>query len=123
MLIEWDNYDEWKTSQYEECYYDVPEDDGYVHEDDLPDLGECSSAITDIVAMLYSNDKIDCAKLHECISFLADAFYIDTPNHTPNVERGPVLKNYPTQKLWAYQVELTKDYAKELTQEGKNENK
>lgn len=105
------DYDTWKQDCCEELSI---EDDGYVHEDDLPDLDECRNAVVDMIAMIYGSEELECSKLDDRIGFLAVEFGLKMPEHNPNVMRPPTEKEISRKRLLQWYVGYTRAHA-ELT--------
>jgi len=55
-------------------YTTGPEDYGYIHEDDVPDLDHCREMLEGILESIYKTGDID--KLEDCLDELCGAFDI-----------------------------------------------
>ena len=80
------NHDTYNLESCEDFYRD-PEDEGYVHKDDLPDLNECKEALQDIASMLYSRDALDCAELDNLLSYIVYELRGKMPKGKININR------------------------------------
>ena len=60
---------------------------GYIHKDDLPDLLECTDAMTDVLDILYSTEEINLFKLTIALDFLACQLDCEMKIGNPKIER------------------------------------
>ena len=107
-------YDTYQQECCEEIYYNTPEDDGYIAKDEVPDLDECRNAVADIIAMLYSDQELECSQLDDRIGYLAIEFGLKMPEDNPNVERPMTETQAMKKRLFQCFSAYTKTYT-ELT--------
>ncbi len=88
-----------------------PEEHGYVHKEDLPDLEECKNALEDIASILYSSDALDCEELDNVLSYLVYELRGKMPSGKINIERRATEEEIRIKRLFEYQVGYTRAYA------------
>lgn len=104
------DYDTWKEENCEELFV-TPEDDGYVHEDNLPDLDECRNALSDIIHMLYKGGELDCSTLDDRIGYMAVEFGVKMPDDDPTVVRRASKEEINRSRLQQWYVGYTRAHA------------
>lgn len=83
------DYDSWKLASPYDDYTPTPEDDGYYHQDDLPDFDSCEDFLKGIIEAVYVTGDIK--DLENCLDELtaqfSNQFDIKLPESEPILEK------------------------------------
>jgi hypothetical protein len=77
-----------KYMNYEDYFYDPWESspNGFIHEDDLPDLDFAKKMIKSVINAMYETGDIE--SLEDCLEELASCFQLKIPNKKPLLTTG-----------------------------------
>jgi len=75
--------------EYDDDYMG-PEDNGWIHEDDLPDLDHGKAMMLSVINAIYETG--DTEQLEDCLDELAALFDLRLPKKNPKLEK--IKKNY-----------------------------
>ncbi len=79
------SYYEEEYNQQDWCY-----DNGYIHEDDVPDTGHVKDMLAGIIKALYKTGDI--ASLEDCLEELTIQFEMKIPKEKPVLERSASVR-------------------------------
>ncbi len=108
------NYDTWKQESREELF-SVECDNGYVREDEIPDIDECRNALVDVIAMIYGSEDIDYETFDDRLKYLSVEFDINMPKDKLNVSRRLTKKEFKRNRLLQWYVGYTRAHAELAT--------
>lgn len=87
--------DSWYEQEVE---YSTPKDNGYLHEDDLPNIDHCKDMLAGILQAIYKTGDI--AKLEDCLDELTSQFDMKIPENTPVLEKSGSVRTNRTLDSW-----------------------
>lgn len=72
---------------YEDYDYDIPtpEDEGWIHEDDLPDLEHAKNMLISVRNAIYDTGDIE--NLEDCLEEVLACFNLSIPKTEPRLEK------------------------------------
>lgn len=96
-------------SYYEFDNYPTPEDFGWIHEDNLPNLDLCKKTLNSAIEAVYFSGNID--QLENCLDELCAQFDLMLPARESALVRDP--KKF-SEKLFDFGVALSRAQAEQI---------
>jgi len=78
------DYDSWKLASPYDDYSPSPSDEGYVHEDDLPNFDDTRDFLSGIVESLYKTGNVE--SLEHCLEELCAQYDVEFEPKVPQLE-------------------------------------